>query len=81
MLQYLQWVRLLSFTWFLLLEKHQESILGGQKEIPGIIYKIKGCKFLQPLSQKNRNAYLIVLRRIAPFFPFEPYFFQLHLSI
>jgi hypothetical protein len=52
------------------------DIYGRQKEIPGIIYKSKGRKFLQPLSHKNRNAYLIVLRRIAPFFPFEPYFFS-----
>jgi len=50
MLQYLQWVRLLSSTWFLLFGETSGDISGRQKEIPGIIYKSKGRKFLQPLS-------------------------------
>jgi len=39
MLQYLQWGRLLSFTWCLLFGEISGDIYGRQKEIPGIIYK------------------------------------------
>jgi hypothetical protein len=43
MLQYLQWVRLLSFTWCLLFGETSGDIYGRPKEIPGIIYKNKGA--------------------------------------
>jgi hypothetical protein len=56
MLQYLQWVRLLSFTWCLLFGETSGDIYGRQKEIPGIIYKNKGRKFLQPLSHKKQKC-------------------------
>src|SRR6187399_454787 len=58
------------------LEKHQEVYMGGKKESLVLSIKNKGCKFLQPLFHKKQKCYLIVLRRIAPFFPFAPYFFS-----
>ena len=58
------------------LEKHQEVYMGSKKKSLVLSIKNKGCKFLQPLSILQKKCYLIVSRSIAPYFPFEPYFFS-----
>ena len=58
------------------LEKHQKVYMGGKKESLVLPIKIKAANSYSLYLTKNRNAYLIVSRSIAPFFPFEPYFFS-----
>jgi hypothetical protein len=57
MLQYLQWVRLLLFTWCWPFGEISGNIYGRLKEIPGIIYKIKTANSYS-LSLKKTEIFI-----------------------
>ena len=59
------------------LEEYEKIYLGSEAESVVLPIKMKAANsYSLYLTKKNRNTYLIVSRSIAPFFPFEPYFFS-----